>query len=116
MACMQAAIKFYLQRAAFDAEKELYMDTQLKKMMPATLAIEENIKGDWRTPYGYVFPPFVIIERGQSLDEWARDNHPDFITIFQARPAARMLHMRAHNPDFITSFLRAPCAPRGLRP
>ena len=28
-ACVQAAIKFYLQRAAFDSEKELYMDPQL---------------------------------------------------------------------------------------
>jgi hypothetical protein len=80
---LQAAIKFYLQRAAFDAEKELYMDSQLCKMMPATLAIEDNVKGEWRTPYNFVFPPFVIIERGQSLDEWARDNKPDFITIFQ---------------------------------
>ena len=54
--------------------------------MPATLAIEDNMKGEWRTPYGFVFPPFVIIERGQSLDEWARDNNPDFITIFQVQP------------------------------
>ena len=61
------------------------MDTKLCKMMPATLAIEDNMKGEWRTPYGFVFPPFVIIERGQSLDEWARDNNPDFITIFQVR-------------------------------
>lgn len=59
------------------------MDTKLCKMMPATLAIEDNMSGEWRTPYGFVFPPFVIIERGQSLDEWARDNNPDFITIFQ---------------------------------
>ena len=83
--CVQAAIKFYLQRAAFDSEKELYMDPQLCAMMPATLAIEDNMNGEWRTPYGFVFPPFVIIERGQSLDEWARDNNPDFITIFQVR-------------------------------
>ena len=59
------------------------MDTKLCKMMPATLAIEDNMSGEWKTPYGFVFPPFVIIERGQSLDEWARDNNPDFITIFQ---------------------------------
>lgn len=83
LSCMQAAIKFYLQRKAFDSEKELYMDPQLCAMMPATLAIEDNMKGEWRTPYGFQFPPFVIIERGQSLDEWARDNNPDFITIFQ---------------------------------
>ena len=53
-------------------------------MMPATLAIEDNADGEIRTPYGYVFPSFVIIEQGESLDEWARDNaNGDFITVFQ---------------------------------
>ena len=83
-AAIQAAIKFYLHRDAFRRERELYTESQLKEMMPATLAIEENAAGDHRTPYGYVFPSFVIIECGQSLDEWARDNaNGDFITIFQ---------------------------------
>eukprot|EP00892_Ulva_mutabilis_P002841 jgi/Ulvmu1/12558/UM090_0045.1 len=81
----QAAIKFYLDRKAFDMERELYTESQLKAMMPAILAVEDNTSGKAKTPYGYVFPPFVIIERGQSLDEWARDNaNKDFITIFQA--------------------------------
>jgi hypothetical protein len=86
VSCMQAAIKFYLCREAFDGEKALYMKAQLRKMMPATLAIEDNAGGEWRTPYGFAFPPFFIIERGQSLDEWAHDNKFDFITVFQACP------------------------------
>ena len=80
---LQAAIKLYLDRKAFEKEKELYMHPQLKMMMPATLAVED-LCGTVATPYGYTFPPFVIIECGQSLDEWARDNaNKDFITIFQ---------------------------------
>ena len=82
---LQVAIKFYLDRNAFDQEKVLYTKPELKAMMPATLAIEGNTSGQTSTPYGYVFPPFVIIEQGQSLDEWARDNaNGDFITVFQA--------------------------------
>ena len=77
-------MKFYLQRAAFERESEMYTQAELQAMMPAPLAVEDNASGECRTPYGYVFPPFVIIERGQSLDEWARDNaNKDFITIFQ---------------------------------
>ena len=80
---LQAAIKFYLNQAAFNRERELYMQPDLQSMMPVTLAIEDNASNDCVTPYGYVFPPFVIIEWGQSLDEWARSNTADFITIFQ---------------------------------
>ena len=52
--------------------------------MPTILAIEDNSNGNDATPYGYAFPPFVIIERGQSLAEWSQNNQPDFVTIFQA--------------------------------
>lgn len=84
--CVQVAIKFYMDLGAFRRERELYMESQLKAMMPATLAIEDNAGGACCTPYGYAFPPFVIIECGQSLDEWARRNEADFITIFQVTP------------------------------
>ena len=86
---MQAAIKFYLDRRGFERERELYTESQLRAMMPATLAVEDNASGDCKTPYGYVFPPFVIIERGESLDEWSRDNaNKDIVTIFQVQPHA----------------------------
>ena len=88
---MQAAIKFYLDRKGFESERELYTESELKAMMPATLAVEDNASGDCKTPYGYVFPPFVIIERGESLDEWSRDNaNKDIVTIFQVRALAPM--------------------------
>lgn len=81
---VQVAIKFYMDRSAFRRERELYREPQLKEMMPATLAVVENTAGDVATPYGYVFPPFVIIEGGESLDEWSRANrNKDFITVFQ---------------------------------
>jgi hypothetical protein len=81
----EAAIKFYLNREAFDIEKQLYLSTVVQARMPATLAVESNDDGRWRMPTGYRFPPFVIIERGQSMDEWAHKNKPDFITIMQVR-------------------------------
>eukprot|EP00892_Ulva_mutabilis_P005985 jgi/Ulvmu1/3759/UM175_0006.1 len=94
----RAAVKFYIDQKAFERERELYAESQLKSMMPATLAIEDNAAGDTCTPYGYKFPPFVIIECGQSLDEWARDNaNKDFITIFQALSHAVRALRRLHD-------------------
>eukprot|EP00892_Ulva_mutabilis_P000505 jgi/Ulvmu1/10455/UM063_0010.1 len=111
----KAAIKFYMDMLAFQRERDLYQDAQLKSMMPATLAIEENTSGECQTPYGYKFPPFVIIECGQSLDEWARDNtNSDFITIFQALShsvrALRKLHSTgyAHRDIKPGNILRRP--------
>lgn len=81
---IQAAIKLYLDRKVFEKERELYAQPELKTMMPATLAVEDNLSGEFATPYDYTFPPFVIIECCQSLNEWIRDiANKDFITIFQ---------------------------------
>jgi hypothetical protein len=80
----EVAIKFYTHKEAFTREAELYRDSGLKRSMPATLAIVANEDGSLRTPYGFSFPPCIIIERGQSLNEWASANVGDFITIFQA--------------------------------
>eukprot|EP00892_Ulva_mutabilis_P007594 jgi/Ulvmu1/5206/UM216_0001.1 len=94
----RAAIKLYMDRSAFERERQLYTESQLKTMMPATLAVEDNAAGNIRTPYDYVFPPFVVIECGQSLDEWARDNaNKDFITIFQALSHAVRALRRLHD-------------------
>ena len=73
-----------MDKSAFQRERALYNEAQLKPVMPATLAAEDNASGTISTPYGYTFPPFVIIECGQSLNEWSRDNaNKDFITVFQ---------------------------------
>ena len=96
---MQVAIKFYLDRSAFERERELYNEVQLKSVMPATLAAEANTSGTISTPYGYTFPPFVIIECGQSLDEWSRDNeNKDFVTVFQVCGTSQncSYHTHAH--------------------
>eukprot|EP00892_Ulva_mutabilis_P008918 jgi/Ulvmu1/6399/UM003_0027.1 len=86
-----AAIKFYLHRSPFEAE-------------PASGA----------PPGGDTLPPFVIIERGQSLDEWAAGRASDSVTIFQALShsvrALRKLHSAgyAHRDVQPGNILRRP--------
>ena len=55
-------------------------------MMPATKAIVDNRNGQVKASTGYVFPPCIIIERGESLDQWAkREAQRDFVTTLQVR-------------------------------
>eukprot|EP00892_Ulva_mutabilis_P002693 jgi/Ulvmu1/12424/UM009_0074.1 len=104
----KAAIKFYMDVSAFQCEHDLYQDSQLKSMMPATLAIEENISGECHTQYGYKFPPFVIMECGQSLGEWARDSaNKDFIFLFQALSHSVRALRKLHSTGY---------AHRGIKP
>lgn len=84
---MQAAINFYIRsHAAFQRERDLYTrgGADLTSRMPAILGMDENAAGKHKSPSGYTFPAFVILERGQSLDEWSRKNRrKDFTTVLQ---------------------------------
>jgi hypothetical protein len=81
------AIKFYTHRAAFERESGLYRVEALRSMMPATHEILPNDGRDGQpievSPTGFAWPPCIVVERGESLDEWARRETPDFITIMQ---------------------------------
>jgi hypothetical protein len=84
----QYAIKFYIQQDAFARERDLYMQPILREMMPATQEIISNEAGRIRTPGGFVFPPAIVIEKGESLDVWANREAHDFSTLMQARDLA----------------------------
>jgi hypothetical protein len=79
------AVKFYTNRKAFARERDLYMDPLLREMMPATQQMISNEDRSIKMPTGFVFPPCIVIEKGESLDVWARREKHDFITIMQAR-------------------------------
>jgi serine/threonine protein kinase len=68
---------------SFRREAELYESSTFKKLMPATLAVVDNADGAEHLGR-YVFPPCIVIKKGQSLNEFASSNVADFITIFQA--------------------------------
>jgi serine/threonine protein kinase len=77
------AIKFYTQFDAFARERDLYMEPVLRKMMPATHEFIGNEDKAIHMPDGYIFPPSIVIEKGESLDVWARREQHDFITTMQ---------------------------------
>jgi hypothetical protein len=68
------AVKFFFERGAFLREAALYADAALRGLMAATRAISANDGAGGASvstaPGGYAFPPYIIIERGESLDEF----------------------------------------------
>ena len=78
------AVQFYTHREAFDAELQLYLDPTLQQLMPRRHEVLANADDGVRTPSGFVFPPCIVLERGESLDEFARNVEYEFITVMQA--------------------------------
>jgi hypothetical protein len=78
------AIKFFTYEPAFEAERALYEDSELRPMMPATREIISN-KDGCNAISGYTFPPCIVQERGESLEAWAQHEEADFVTILQVR-------------------------------
>lgn len=73
----QYALKFFLSQPAFEAERRIYSDSPLGKLLPQLDAVRDNRDCALRDAEGCPLPPFVVMERGESLDEWARRRKPD---------------------------------------
>lgn len=77
----QFAVKFFPHAdGAFSRELDLYSTPALRAVLPAALRMCPNSDGAVRSPSGYAFPPFIIVERGEALNEWASRSAPDFAT------------------------------------
>jgi serine/threonine protein kinase len=78
---VQFAVKFFLQNElVFEREHSLYSNASLRPILPEALHIVPNKDSQVRSQSGYVFPPFIMVEKGESLNEWASRKSPDFAT------------------------------------
>ena len=80
------AVKFFMSRSAFDAEVELYQAAELRSIMPAIQMEVSNSKASERNSRGFPWPPCIVIEKGESLQEWKSKTQPAFSTIVDVRP------------------------------
>jgi hypothetical protein len=76
------AIKFFVSREAFQPEAGLYLASPLGKFLPVVKEICDNDDGGYRDAQGHSLPPFIVMERGESLDQWMRRAHPDKFQTF----------------------------------
>lgn len=74
------AIKFYVHESAFAQEQALYKAPALRDILPPVAALFDNADGSLADAKGRPVAPFVIVEKGESLNEWARRRTPDFPT------------------------------------
>ena len=80
------AVKFFLSHTAYDTEMRLYKVDVLRSMMPAIRMELRNVDAAERSSRGYAWPPCVILEKGESLQEWKARTQPAFSTILDVRP------------------------------
>ena len=77
-------MQFFFGKRAFDSEVELYNNPVLAPIMPECFERSDNADGSLRAPSGYVFPPVMVFERGESLNEFAARFEHEPATVIQA--------------------------------
>jgi hypothetical protein len=62
--------RFFYDPVEWEEEVSLYNDPVLVQTLPELLLADNNAAGLVRSSSGYVFPPFIVLERGITLKEW----------------------------------------------
>ena len=54
-------------------ELEQFNDPVLHSVLPAKVSASDNAGGQARSAHGYVFPPYLVLQRGLPLKDWAQE-------------------------------------------
>jgi hypothetical protein len=73
----QYALKFFIAPEDYQAEASVYRNPDLRTLLPRLEACIENEDGVLVDHSGQNLPPCIIMERGESLDEWCHRQQPD---------------------------------------
>jgi serine/threonine protein kinase len=68
--------KFFPNRESYDKYTALHEVTAVSVAMPIRHRTFTNDESIYRSPSGFIFPPFVILEFGLTLDEWRSKPQP----------------------------------------
>jgi hypothetical protein len=77
------AIKFFAARKDFNDERDVYQSSPLRQFMPNLVKVESNEDESVRDPFGGVMAPFIVMEKGESLQERVRHRTVDLFTVAQ---------------------------------
>jgi hypothetical protein len=78
------AIKFFVRADIFEAERSLYHNATFSDLLPNVDGFYSN--EDLGTG-GHALPACIVMEKGESLDEWSRRRRPD---LYAAMPVRHM--------------------------
>jgi hypothetical protein len=79
----EMAIKLFTNTAGFAAEQAAYGHSSIADAVGTPPLFVNNADRIACTPYGFVFPPFMVTERGQPLSEWMSTYSADMVTSMQ---------------------------------
>ena len=77
------ALKFFLKEKDFESEKSIYRNSPIGKLLPMLAGLVED--GQLSDPDGHALPPCIIMERGESLNEWCQRRKPDIWGVMPVR-------------------------------
>jgi hypothetical protein len=110
---MHYAVKFFFNAEAFERERMLYNDPVLRGMMPATHEMCDNADGRHADAGGHCFPPFIVIERGEPLNEWssrmrtaAGDGQLEMVSVFQTLCNVSRRLLMLHDAGYVHRDLK----------
>ena len=99
--CMESRLKmcthghcrrFFLHKADFESEVNLYRDPLLRQVLPGILYASDNATHAARSRSGYALPPFFVLERGMTLHAWVQQPRGFFEASVMVEHVARLLH------------------------
>jgi hypothetical protein len=105
------AIKFFMSPKDFRSEMAIYQDSPLGKLLPRLEGMYDSEAG-LQDRQGHQLPPCIVMERGESLDEWSRRRKPDMWAAMPVRPRmhgcvlARCAALRLLDPVHTTPHLQ----------
>ena len=112
------ALKFFLDIEAFHSEADLYAACSTAAQHPSTGAVlgmpagpaqflprVESMCKSSSDPRGALLPPCIVMEKGESLQEWCNRAEPDLFASIAVRPTSIKLPA-----SVVLSCLVVPCA------
>jgi hypothetical protein len=76
------AIKCFSKRSEYDMEVNIYKrcGPELQRLMPKVIQFQPNEDGSICDPFGTPMPPYIVLERGESLREFSRKRQVNTIS------------------------------------
>ena len=85
------ACRFFNRVQDYAIEETMYRNERVKPVLPDLFAASPNGDGAVRARSGYVFPPFLVMERGMTLAEWLQSPRDALAVLSMFKDCAALL-------------------------